>query len=176
MSYQIIDYSRLSKRDVLKNDPRVAIARHMEWQPNYNYNALVVWHGIEPVNFNHALFGARPLECKFIQDSVIYKDTKTSKWWSVFLVPDNLEERFELWLKEQPIDIHWFASKRTRIRARQGLLYNTKNADINTNERLFQMGYYAKLGSKYFTDTDDTMLLDRLGPIRDCVLDGPEEV
>ena len=175
MSYQTIDYAKLSRRDVLKCDPRVAIARHMDWQPNYNSKAAVAWTLPEPVNYNRAVCGPRPIECKFITNNIFYRDEKTQKWWSVYYVTEQLQAKFEDWIKLQDIEIYWFNCKPVRMREHQKLLYNIKNGEINTNERLFQMGYYAKLGSKYFADANDTMLLDRLGPIRDRVYDRAEE-
>ena len=51
------------------------------------------------------------------------------------------------------------------------MLYNRKNSpEMTAEERLYTMGYFAKLHSKYFSE-DDTMLLERLGPIRTEVLE-----
>lgn len=175
MSYQIIDYGKLSKRDVMKFDPRVAIARHMCWQPNYNPTSLATWSIPEPVNYNRAVRAAKPIECKFIENSIFYRDERTGSWWSVYYLLDPVKDQFEEWVKLQDIEIYWFNSKTPRVREQQRLMFSRANSDITDNERLFQMGYYETFGSKYFADADSKSMSVRLGPIRDKVYDRAEE-
>lgn len=174
MSYQTIDYSKLSKRDVMKFDPRIEIARHMDWQPNYNTTSLVTWSIPEPVNYNRAVLASKPIECKFIANCVFYK-TATNQWWSVYYVLEAQQQEFEAWVKLQDIDVYWLNSRTTRLREQQRLMYSRANSDITDNERLFQMGYYETFGSKYFADANSKSMLARLGPIRDRVYDQVEE-
>lgn len=172
MTYEICDYSRIYKGMPNRIDPRVAIARHIGWINTHNYGYPVPWRVPEPVNYNYAVRSGRPIECKFIQDQVFYRTETDSRWWTVYYVPEDSLAAFDSWVKQQPIDYLWFHTRPPAIRTNQRLLYNKKAAEINVNERLFQMGYYAKLGSKYFVD-DDHALLSIMGPVRDRVLNGP---
>jgi hypothetical protein len=99
--------------------------------------------------------------------SVFYREN--SLWWSIYIISAEQHTAILAWAKNLEIDIFWYNSKLPRRRASRGLLHNTKCAEINTEERLFQMGYYSKLQSKYFSD-DDRKLLSLLGPVRDRVL------
>jgi hypothetical protein len=154
-------------------DPRVPIARHIEWVKSYSNENLFSLP--EPDNYNRATLSLRGLECKFIKDQVFYRDITTDNWWTVYYVPDSQTADFDQWIRQQPFLLSWQIAKASKIRPIIKLLHARKNSDVTDNERLFQMGYYAKLGSKYFSE-DDTMLLDRLGPARADILKDVEEV
>lgn len=154
-------------------DPRIPIARHIDWIKTYTIESTFT--SPEPDNYNRAVYALTPIECKFIKDQVFYRDlTKHNTWWTVYYVPQDQLENFDSWIKTQNYQLFWLMEKTVKLRSPMHLLYARKNSDITDNERLFQMGYYAKLGSKYFSE-DDTMLLERLGPAR-AVVNGLEEV
>lgn len=153
-------------------DPRIPIARHIEWAKSYSKENFFTLP--EPDNYNRATLSRRGLDCKFIKDQVFYRDITTDNWWTVYYVPDNQITEFDSWVRTQNFLLTWSILKAAKIRPAVKLLYARKNSDVTDNERLFTMGYYTKLGSKYFSE-DDTMLLDRLGPARADILEGVRE-
>jgi hypothetical protein len=153
-------------------DPRTPIAFHIGWIKTYAKD--IIFSLPEPDNYNRAVCCLRPVECKFINDQVFYRDLTTNLWWTVLYVPEDQINQFDAWVLQQNYLLSWSVQRATRIREQQGLLYARKNSDITVNERLFQMGYYAKLRDKYFA-LNDKMLLERLGPARAEVI-GLEEV
>lgn len=168
-NYEVWDYMRISRQVSPKFDPRIAIARHLDWRADYSPN-VTTWTLPEPNNYNHAVRSARPLDCEFIRDAVYYK-TDTGSWWSVYFIPDELIKDFHLWLEQQTIEVYWFNSKPTKLKTRKTLLHVAKNAaELTDNERLFTMGYYSEFGAKYFCD-DDTILLSHLGTARADILE-----
>lgn len=170
MTFEIHNFAKMSRSSPRRVDPRIPVARHIGWQANTNCYSPTPWRVPEPHHYNYAVRSLRALDCDFIKNQVFYKDMNQNLWWSLYFVAEDLATRFKLWAHSQPIDIYWYNVKQPQIKEHQRLLYNTSCAEINANERLFQMGYYADLRSKYFTDSDDTILLDLLGPIRDRVL------
>jgi len=174
MSYQVVNFAAVYRGNQNRIDPRVAIARHLEWSKNTGYGLPTPWRVPEPDNYNHAIRTTHPVACDFIKDAVFYRDLTTNKWWNVFYVPTAQDTDFRAWVEQQDLDIYWFHTKAPAIREERRRLYNAANGEINTDERLFQMGYYADLSSKYFSD-DDKKLLELMGPVRNRVL-GLEEV
>lgn len=174
MSYQKFDFAAQYRGNPNRIDPRIAIARHMAWIKATGL-APTVWRVPEPDNYNHAIRTHRPVACDFVKDAVFYKDLATNKWWNVFYVPQDQTEAFRAWVDQQNTDFYWYHNKAPAPRLTRNILYNTPHAELNTEERLFQMGYYAKLSSKYFSE-DDKKLLELMGPIRNRVLEGLEEV
>lgn len=171
MTFHIHNFAKMSRGSPKRIDPRVALARHMGWQAHTNHYSPTPWRVPEPCHYNYAVRAGRPLNCEFIRNQVFYKDTDLKLWWSLYFVTEEHAQAFKLWAHAQPIDIYWFNSKQPVVKDYQRLLHNTACAELNDNERLFQMGYYANLRSKYFVD-DDTELLSIMGPVRDRVLTG----
>lgn len=171
MTYEICNHAKIYKGLKNRIDPRVPIARHIAWQATTNSGTPSPWHVPEPNNYNYAVRGPRAYDCAFLQDQVFYREENSRRWWSVYYVTQDKIPQFEAWARQQSIDYLWFNSRAVPIRQNQRLLWNTKCAELNDSERLFQMGYYANLRSKYFID-DDTELLSIMGPVRDRVLDG----
>lgn len=169
MSYRIIDYASQYRGSTTRIDPRAALARHMGWQTPTNMITASEFNSPEPPNYNYAVRGPRAQICDLSSHTVFYRED--SLWWSLYIVSGQKHQEMLAWADNLDIDIFWFNSKLPRRRSGRGLLFNTKCADINTEERLFQMGYYSKLQSKYFSD-DDRKLLSLLGPVRDRVLEG----
>lgn len=144
-------------------DPRLPISQHLLWQKSSQ--AITEYTTPEPSNYNRALIADQPIECKFIQDQVFYRDLKTNKWFTVYYVPPAQITEFDLWIIEQDFLFRWYHPQPPEIKIHRKLLHSRHNGELTANERLFGMGYYAKLTSKYFSD-NDTMLLERLGPAR----------
>lgn len=162
----------------LKNypDPRVAIAQHLCWNRTTLSEAETNWSFPEPDNYNRAILSQRAIENKLVKYSVFYRQITTGLWWSIYYVPKEEIDRFDAWAYQQDWLMLWTTKEASKPKKRKTLLWAAKNAELTDNERLFCMGYYAKFKDKYLTDADDKMLLDRLGPIRDWVLSGPDEV
>lgn len=174
MRYQTFNFAAQYRGNPSRIDPRVPIARHMDWVKTTG-TVPTAWRVPEPDNYNHAIRTPRPIVCEFVKDAVFYRDLATNKWWNVFYVPEHQVEAFRAWVDQQDTDLYWYHTKPPAIRPSRPRLYNTAQAEINVDERLFQMGYYAKLGSKYFSE-DDKKLLELLGPVRNRVLDDLSEV
>jgi len=145
-------------------DPRLTISKHIGWvRTTTDYTEFSV---PEPINYNRALFYNRPVECKFIRDAVYYRDRATGLWGSVWYVPKEQAEEFDRWCAGQEHDYIWKYTTYIPLKPVKRLLFNRKNSvDITDNERLYTMGYYESLANKYFSE-DDTMLSERLGPVR----------
>lgn len=169
MKYRICNHASMSRSSPSRIDPRLELAWQMGWTPNTNKQTPTAWRIPEPIHYNYAVRGPRAIDCPFIRNQIFYK--KDGLWWSLYFVQPEQAGIFEPWIQSQDIDIYWFNSKMPRISEHQRLLWNTPCAELNDHERLFQMGYYADLRSKYFTDANDTILLDLLGPIRNRVLE-----
>lgn len=170
MTYETWDFWSLSITKHPERDPRVAIARHIGWIANTNTKAPTEWKLPEPVNYNHAVKAKKPIDCPLVKDAVYYKNTD-GHWWSIYYVTADRQEEFKQWLDTVPIDVYWYHNRPSQLRPVRGMLYARKNQDLTENERLYSMGYYSHLSNKYFS-LNDTMLLERLGPVRTDVLDG----
>jgi hypothetical protein len=169
MTFRIYNFAKMSRSSPSRIDPRMPLARHMAWIPSTNRFSPSPWRVPEPCHYNYAVRGPRALDCAFIRNQVFYREENTTLWWSLYFVPQDRADEFKLWAHSQDIDIYWYNNKQPQIRDYQRLLHNTACAELNDHERLFQMGYYANLRSKYFVD-DDTELLSIMGPVRDRVL------
>ena len=145
-------------------DPRRAIAKHIGWQrPVDKYPTT--WSTPEPDNYNEGLATTRPLECPFIRDQVFYWDADAKLWWSVYFVPKEQMTEYLFWALKQTYQLRWHHTRPIAVRPRQGALHYKKNVvELTDNERLAQMGYFAKFSIKY--EVDDTMLSTHLGPAR----------
>lgn len=145
-------------------DPRIAISQHIAWAKPYSTDTE--YSVPEPDNFNYAILADSPRECSFLKNQVLYKCSKLKSWWSVYLVPESQLEDFILWLKDQKYKFFWSNARSPKLRQRRPHLWTKKSQpELTDDERLFQMGYYAKLRDKYFSE-DDTMLLERIGSAR----------
>lgn len=144
-----------------RDDPRIAIARHIGWiKPISNETEFSL---PEPDHYNYAGLASCPIDCEFIADQVFYQDKKTKLWWSVYYVTEQDNDAFLDWSESIEFIQCWTPFRSSRMRNRRGLLYvKGKVADYNQtdNERLYTMGYYEKLKSKYFDD--DTKIVDSL--------------
>lgn len=153
-------------------DPRMAIVRHIGWDRTTSDDTP--WTTPEPNNYNRAIMVARPAIPPMVKNCICYQQ-EDKFWWMVSLVTADIKSLYDAWEFTQPYHVRWFHPNAPGIKPQRKLLYGqNKNCDITANERLFAMGYYANLSSKYFGD-DDTMLLSRLGPVRDRIFEDLSE-
>lgn len=158
-----------------QTDPRIVIAKHIGWEKKTN--KFTEWHTPEPDNYNRAVLAPTIIECGFIRDHVFHYDSAYKLWWTIYYVPPDARPHFDNWLLEQAWHIRWYFDHAVQVRERRKLLTpDNIRSDVTDNERLFTMGYYANLHSKYFSEGTDDWLLSRMGTIRDCVLNDPSEV
>lgn len=171
-------------------DPRINITHHIGWSNPGVKPSL--WQGAEPDNYNFAIFDHSPHDLKFIEEQVWYKvdqvflKQKIQGWMSVYYIPEQnqIHEFRQTMIKIQPWAI-WSNLLTPKIRSKRTLLereniYKPRSStNFNTEERLWQMGYYENLKLKYH---DDEKFLKVVGTPRGDVLnhcyqeDNSEEV
>ena len=143
-------------------DPRIHITRQMSW---LRVGEETNWTGVEPDNYNYAIFDSKPHDLKFIKDQCWYRTNEKFRkkkilgWMSVYVITDR-EEIFlfnrEV-LRLQPHAV-WRYDKAYPVRPKNTILRREKQRgkhsenNLTTEERLYQMGYYEKLETKYFDD------------------------
>jgi len=157
-------------------DPRIQVTRHMAWQIPTDLN---LYGGVEPDNYNFGIFDSKPYDLKFIQHQCWYKIDQAFKrkriigWISLYVAEERLQSILfnrEI-LKLQPQAV-WRYDKAKLIRPKKTQLqrerfhYKRTDGFLSTEERLYQMGYYEKLKTKYF---DDEALFKVVGQPRGLV-------
>lgn len=157
-------------------DPRIAVARQIGWIKSST--AETEYSIPEPDHYNYAGLADRPWDCPYITNQVFYQDKKSQLWWSLYYVPHEQVKQFVAWADPIEFIQRWTPFRNSKMRNRRGLLYvKGKVADHNQtdNERLYTMGYYENLKSKYFDD-DATIVDSLLGHARASLKDYvPEE-
>lgn len=99
------------KRDYL--DPRLPVARHIGWQRGGNITQFSV---PEPDNYNRAVITDTAVECRAIEDQVIYRDHNKLAWVCLLYVPEHQLSEYDVWLQRiQPL-AHWQHTKAPKIR------------------------------------------------------------
>jgi len=132
-------------------DPRLAIAKHIGWQRSNT--GETEFHTPEPDNFNYAMHSTRPLLCPVIADTVAYKSEELGGWWSVYCVPDRQLLDFYAWAEQQDVDLYWSNPRASRKRSTRPLLWTRKaQPELTDQERLYTMGYYDNLQTKFNID------------------------
>ena len=157
-------------------DPRIAVTRHMAWQIPTSISLSV---GVEPDNYNFGIFDSKPYDLKFIQHQCWYKIDQMFKrkrvigWVSLYVAEERLQAILfnREMLKLQPQAV-WRYDKAKLVRPKKTELqrekfhYKRTDGFLTTEERLYQMGYYEKLKTKYF---DDEALFKVVGTPRGAV-------
>jgi len=167
-------------------DPRIEIARHIGWITPVNLKGTP-WQGIEPDNYNLAIFDDKPYDLKFMQHQCFYRldrqflRQRVQGWVSIYVAEERLQTILfnrEI-LKIQPRATWRYAhaklirDKRTLLN-REPVYSNRTNDNFTTEERLWQLGYYEKLQRKYFNG--DERFIKVVGRPRGAVLNYvPEE-
>jgi hypothetical protein len=99
------------------NDPRVPVARHIGWQKLFGTET--VYCTPEPDNYNKAILTAKPVECVFIEDQVIYKDIVKGLWCTLMYVPEDQMGEYETWMNRLQPDAHWQHKNPPKIRTKK---------------------------------------------------------
>lgn len=148
-------------RAVIIEDPRIPIARQIAWlKPTSNETEFSL---PEPDHYNYAGLAGKPIDCPVIASQVFYQAKKSKQWWSVYYVTEKENESFLAWSEDIKFDLCWTPHKTSKMRQRRSMLWTRNNISEDTqtdNERLYTMGYYENLKSKYFND--DTTYVDSL--------------
>jgi len=76
-------------------DPRIAIARQIDWQKHFT--VYTEYSTPEPDNYNRAIWSLLPLDCHIAEDQVVYKDIVNNGWITVMLINAELIEEYEKW-------------------------------------------------------------------------------
>lgn len=186
MSKAISAYWQYIGKDCgLLPDPRISVVRHMGWQLPVN---ISLYSGAEPDNYNFAVFDHRPHDFKFIQHQCwykidhVFKRKKVLGWIGLYIAEERLQSILfnrEI-LKIQPEAV-WRYDKARLIRPKRTELqrerfhYKSKDGNLTTEERLYQLGYYENLQRKYFDG--DERFIKVVGQPRGFVLDSyPEDM
>lgn len=152
-------------------DPRIMIARHIDWQRSYT--GYTQFSQPEPDNYNRAVYLKQPYIFDSVPNQVLYRDDIRQGWFTVLMVPPELELAYteeRTWLNP---GAYWL-NKGTRYRQRQTLLHAKSNqVEITDNQRLAQQGYYENLLIKYTCDIDSVR--NRIGIVPGCVTDSSRE-
>lgn len=144
-------------------DPRIAIARQMQWTRGSGHETF--YSLPEPDNYNRAVFTEQPIECPFIRDQVIYRSEPHRGWFTVCLVPRHQVTDFESWAGQHALAL-WTHSKPAALKHSKRLLERRDYyKEISTNERLLLMGYYKNFAVKYFQG-DTAIVKSRVGEPR----------
>lgn len=157
-------------------DPRLAISKHMAWaNPN---NATTPYNGIEPDNYNYAIFDTQPHDleiehqCWYKIDTVVRRK-QIQGWMSVYYTDNNIAFNQAV-IKIQP-QAHWRHPKPHPIRNHKTLLQREvrlNGPSLTTEERLWQMGYFNVYKHKYL---DDEAYLKVVGTPRGIALNPVHE-
>ena len=103
------------KRDYI--DPRIIVARHIGWQKLFGDQTY--YSVPEPDNYNRAVLTIKPVECKFIEDQVIYKDANKGGWITLMYVPDEQLGEYDAWLNRTDNLAYWQHIKAPVMRYRK---------------------------------------------------------
>ncbi len=143
-------------------DPRIAVARHIEWvRPS---GPDTEWSVPEPDAYNRAILDAKPHFCEFISEQIWYHDQYRQGWIGLYYVDDNDSAKFDAWLSDILPKAIW-RGRGVKLRQRRGLIWNRRGAiTLNANERLYTQGYYDFL-AKYFSKGDIRLRLP-VGEVR----------
>lgn len=160
-------------------DPRVSIAVLTAWAPVKSDNRQRP--GVEPDNYNFAVFDKQPHDLKFVEHSAFYlsQNHGLTGWFSVYVVEERLQavlfNREMLRIQPQAI---WRYSRAKPVRPVKPILTENVNGlnkhNMTPEERLWSMGYYENLQRKYFDG--DEKFIKVLGEPRGFVLNYQPEV
>jgi hypothetical protein len=144
-------------------DPRIAIARHLQWQrPSTNTTDYTL---PEPENYNRAIYTIKPMELPWVQDQIIYKEPHKPGWITACYLTEAEAVKFDQWATM--MDMTYWRHLRPAVPRRPRLLLarGATKSELSLDERLLTMGHYKNLVVKYF-DGDPQYVQSRLGPVR----------
>ena len=99
------------------NDPRLLVAKHIGWQKLFG--TYTMFSVPEPDNYNRAIISKKPVECLFVEDQVIYKDTNKNAWITLMYVPEEQLSEYNAWLMKLQPDAYWQHLQAPKIRQRK---------------------------------------------------------
>jgi len=94
-------------------DPRLPVARQIGWS---KLPGDTPWTVPEPDNYNRAIVTDKPVECRFVEDQVIYKNTIKNYWITLMLVPDEKLAEYDLWLARTKLRAFWQHTKPPKLK------------------------------------------------------------
>jgi hypothetical protein len=164
-------------------DPRLPITKHIQWTLPTGPST---YSGAEPDNYNLAIYDHWPHDFKFMEHQCFYLVDKIVNrrkflgWMSLYVAEERLQtilfNREILRIQPQAV---WRYPRAKLLREKRTLInrevthINRQGDNFSTEERLYQMGYYEKLKTKYF---DDEALFKVVGTPRGSVLNYQPEV
>jgi len=162
------------RRDFI--DPRVVLARYLGWKKTFA--EYTDYSTPEPDNYNRAVFQSQPTECALIEDQVIFYDSLRQGWITLMYIPREQLTEVNTWITQLNPQADWRYYKAPQPKPNRHLLWtrhNFRKDEQTENERLYTMGYYENLKSKYFSD--DAEYVDSLLGTARAVLENfvPEE-
>lgn len=101
-------------------DPRVAVARHIAWTKPMG---LETDYSLpEPDHYNYGGLSMKPIECPLLHNQVFYQDKTSMKWWSLYYVPEHLNDEFLAWGEDISFELRWTPWRPTRMRQRRTVM------------------------------------------------------
>lgn len=158
------------KQDIIQDsiqntDPRLAIARHIEWAKSYSNDTIFSLP--EPDNYNYAVIAKQALDTGFIQNQVFYRERYGRFWVSVYLVPTEQDPAWTAWLQRQDYIRYWYCNNAQPLRIPRPLLWSRQDAiELSLTEKLYIDGYYERFIAKYHCDGLAEFVNNRLGKAR----------
>jgi hypothetical protein len=144
-------------------DPRLLVARHIDWHKSST--GITEYSIPEPENYNRAVWSIKPMEFTWLQDQVIYRDTYRSGWITLCYLPQDQIEKFDEWAVLMDMT-YWRHLKSPALRIQRPMLERGAGvSNMSLDERLLTMGHYKNLVVKYF-DGDANYVRGRLGEAR----------
>jgi hypothetical protein len=144
-------------------DPRIPIARHIDWHKSST--AYTEFSIPEPENYNRAIWSLKPMEFVWVQDQVIYYDAYRAGWITVCYLPDDQIAKFDEWVVLMDMT-YWRHLKSPVLKmAKPMLMQGATSVNMSLDERLLTLGYYKDFIVKYF-DGDALYVKSRLGEAR----------
>jgi hypothetical protein len=105
-------YEKTTRKEF--TDPRIPIAKHIGW---IKYSGDETTFTIpEPDNYNRAVFTDTAVECPFVENQVIYKDSVKNGWVCVMLVADEQAGEYTAWLERLAPRAHWHHTKAPKLK------------------------------------------------------------
>jgi hypothetical protein len=105
-------YSKPTRREF--TDPRIPIAKQIGWQKYLGDETTFSLP--EPDNYNRAVVTDTAVECPFIENQVIYKDSVKNGWVCVMLVADEQMGEYTAWQERLSPRAHWQHTKPPKLK------------------------------------------------------------
>lgn len=110
-------YTNISTPKFEYPDPRIVIAKHIGWQKYIGEDTH--FSTPEPDNYNRAVLTEKPVECKFVENQVIYRDAIKKAWITVLLVAEEQSGEYEAWIERLKPLAHWRHLNAQKVKQRR---------------------------------------------------------